>query len=157
MKSLFKLVEFVSPRSLPIVRMTLRELCGSAFEGNYPFRDDSEVEDTSFKLVEDFRGRRHFPLKRLDILGVMSEENDGTRIIVTAQSHEGNKPLAIIIFACLLVITAIIFSVIAGPPGIAALIFVAIFYCAIWPLFYLIAYLRFKRFVRKIKDALEVE
>ena len=155
MKSLFKPIEFVSPLALPVVRISLRELFGSAFEGNYPFRDDSEVKDTSFKLVEDFRGRRLFPLKRLDIIGVMSEENDGTRIIVTAQSHE-NKPLAIIC-TCLVVITAIIYSLIVGPPGIAALIFVSIFYCAIWPLFYLGAYLRFKRFVRKIKNALRVE
>ena len=156
MKSLFKPIEFVSPLALPIVRISLRELCGSAFEGNYPFRDDSEVEDTSFKLVEVGRGRRRFPIKRLDIIGSLSEENNVTRVRVTAQNHKGNKTLDII-FTCLLVITAIIFSVIVGPSGIAALIFVAIFYCAIWPLFYLTAYLRFKRLVRKIKDALKVE
>ena len=156
MKSLFKPIEFVSPLALPVVRMSLRELCGSAFEGNYPFRDDSEVEDTSFKLIEYYRERRSFPLKRLDIIGSLSEENNVTRVRVTAQDHKGNKTLDII-FTCLLVITAIIFSVIVGPPGIFALIFVAIFYCAIWPLFYLTAYLRFKRFVRKIKNALRVE
>ena len=156
MKSLFKPIEFVSPLALPVVRINLRELCGSAFEGNYPFRDDSEVEDTSFKLVEVGRGRRRFPIKRLDIIGSLSEENNVTRVRVTAQNHKGNKTLDII-FTCLLVITAIIFSVMADPPSIFALIFVAIFYCAIWPLFYLIAYLRFKRLLHKIKNALRVE
>jgi hypothetical protein len=156
MKSLFKPIEFVSPLALPVARISLRELCGSALYGNYPFRDDSEVDDTSFKLVEDYRERRAFPLKQLDIIGSLSEENNVTRVRVTAQNHKGNKTLDII-FTCLLVIAAIIFSVMADPPSIFALIFVAIFYCAIWPLFYLMAYLRFKRLLRKIKNALGVE
>ena len=156
MKSLFKPIEFVSPLALPIVRISLRELCGSAFEGNYPFRDDSKVEDTSFKLVEDYRERRGFPLKRLDIIGSLSEENNVTRVRVTAQDHKGNKTLEILL-PCLLLIAAIVYFIIVDPVGIFALIFTAIFCCAIWPLFYLTAYLRFKRLVRKIKDALKVE
>ena len=156
MKSLFKPIEFVSPLALPVVRISLRELCGSAFEGNYPFRDDSEVEDTSFKLVEVGRGRRRFPIKRLDIIGSLSEENNVTRARVTAQDHKGNKTLEILL-PCLLLIAAIVYFIIVEPVGIFALIFVAIFYCAIWPLFYLKAYLRFKRLLHKIKNALRVE
>ena len=156
MRPLFKPIEFVSPLALPVVRISLRELCGSALEGKYPFRADSEVDDTSFKLIEDYWERRHFPLQRLDIIGSLSEENNVTRVRVTAQDHKGNKTLDIVL-TCLLVITAIIFSVVADPPGIFALIFVAIFYCAIWPLFYLMAYLRFKRLLHKIKNALRVE
>ena len=156
MRPLFKPVEFVSPLSLPIARISLRELYGSACEGNYPFRDDSEVEDTSFKLVEDYWEKRHFPLKRLDIIGSLSEENNVTRVRVTAKAHKGYKILEILL-SYLLLIATIIYFIIVEPVGIFALIFTAIFCCAIWPLFYLIAYLRFKRLVHKIKDALKVE
>ena len=156
MRPLFKPVEFVSPLSLPIARISLRELCGSALEGKYPFRADSEVDDTSFKLIEDYWERRAFPLKQLDIIGSLSEENNVTRVRVTAQDHKGNKTLEILL-PCLLLIAAIVYFIIVEPVGIFALIFVAIFYCAIWPLFYLMAYLRFKRLLRKIKNALRVE
>ena len=75
---------------------------------------------------------------------------------VTAKAHRGNKILEILL-PCLLLIATIIYFIIVEPVGIFALIFTAIFCCAIWPLFYLMAYLRFKRLVRKIKDALKVE
>ena len=156
MKSLFKPIEFVSPLALPVVRISLRELCGSALEGKYPFRADSEVEDTSFKLIEDYRERRRFPLQRLDIIGSLSEENNVTRVRVTAQNHKGNKTLDIVL-TCLLLVAITAYFFVADPTSIFALIFVAMFYCAIWPLFYLIAYLRFKRLLHKITNALRVE
>lgn len=152
MKSLFKPIEFIAPLSLPVARITLRELCGSVIE-DYPF--DGEVEDTSFKLVENYRGRRRYPFHTLAIIGSLAEENDSTRVTVTAQNYEKNKILAYVV-SWILIIAAIIYSFVSGPPGIVALIIVSILECVLWPLFYLIAYLRFKHLVKRIKKALNV-
>lgn len=84
MKSPIKPIEFISPLSEVEVRLTLRELCGSKFEGS-PF--DGEVDHNSFLMVQNpksiFIRNAIYPI----LEGNFCEENGKTHVTVSMRTR----------------------------------------------------------------------